>query len=972
MQASESAAKCEHEKQKCPVLDQEETTAMSFKISPRSRVIEQWDALARMRSSGEQSIHYVQTVRMNLPLFTSRAICFLWPFLLPWRADAGAELPKMASTFIESHCVDCHDADSARAGFRIDLLTSDFTAGNNAGQWKEVMDKINSGEMPPKKKPRPDAKEAFAVASWVAQKLDETTKAAQGAGGRVPMRRMNRVEYANTVRDLFSLEEGFARRIEKELPADGKVGGFDRGAASLFMDDGQLDRYMAVADMVLDDGLFNEQPKVQKLTYDGTAEKYVHGLMTAYKDESGAIVETNVPGVAGKLAEPLSWIPQPNFDQWGSKDRRYVPHGPYDWTLKNDGIEYLGSSRFFPNDWARKGVTRDGWYRFRVRAGAFKGEDQEAQKDVRLTVTYGEASPIEVAKTMVIDAPLDAPKEYEFLMYLQIGPPGMNRQFRVTWDFGERKEAVISNPLYWDVQWKQVTVGGDIARAKSEKKPAEDIDKLKKKLEDTIAAATDNRKNFEGPYWVYNPKLDIPKRPRLWLGKMEWEGPIVDWPPQGRKNLLFSGEDREDDGYLREILGKFLPLAYRRKVTPEELDRVVNWTLQAKAERNLSFTKAVREGVKNVLCSPKFLYLGSEAMPSQLAAKPATGPQRVDGWEFASRLSYLLWSSAPDEDLYRLAADDKLRDPAVLRAQVKRMIADPRAWEFVRNFAGQWLSVRNFENGNPPNRAFYKEYDDALRDSSRREPLEFCREVLQKDLPITDFLDSDYLVVNERLARHYGIEGVEGDDFRRVPAPTDDRRGGVLGMAGILTYLADGTRTLPVRRATWVLDTLWNQPVPPPPPNAGDLPALKDKKPRTVRERLSEHRLSENCASCHSRVDPFGIALENYDAIGMWRDRQNGEGMRGDKGSPELDVSGQLPGEREFKTVQDFKAALMAGKETFVKGFTEKLLCYALGRPIGYGDHLTVEQITTHAAKNEYRLQEIIQATVASTYFQTK
>ena len=884
----------------------------------------------------------------------------------------GAELPASTRTFMESHCNDCHDADTARAGFRTDLLSADFNAGNNAGQWKEVMDQINSGEMPPKKKPRPDAKEAFAVASWVAQNLDETTKSAQGAGGRVPMRRMNRVEYANTVRDLFSLDENFARRIEKELPADGKVGGFDRGSAGLFMDEGQLAQYMTVADLVLDEAVFHEQPKVQKLTYDGTAERYVHGLQTAYKDESGAFIETNVPAVVAALKEPLSWIPQPNFDQWGSKDRRYVPHGPFDWTMKNGGVEYLGNCRFFSVDWGRKGVTRDGWYRIRVQAGAFKGADEEAQKEVRLFVQYGLGSPIESGKSAVIDAPLDAPREYEFLMYLQMGPPGMSRDWRIKWDFGDRKEAVIADPKYWDVQWKQVTVGGDIARAKSEKKSPEEIEAKKKLLEETIAKATENRKTFEGPYWIWNPKLNIAKRPRLWLGKMEWEGPLVEWPPKGRKALFFAGEEREDDGYLREIFTRLLPLAYRRQVTPEELDRVVNWTLKAKTDRSLSFAKAVREGVKNVLCSPKFLYLGSEAMPSQVAAKTSPGPQPVDGWQFASRLSYLLWSSAPDEELYRLASQNKLRDPAVLRAQVKRMIADPRAWELVRNFAGQWLSVRNFDNGNPPNRDFYKHYDDALRDSSKREPLEFCNEVLKQDLPITDFLDSNFLVINERMAKHYGIEGVEGDDFRRVPAPADDRRGGVLGMSGILTYLADGTRTLPVRRATWVLDTLWNQPVPPPPPNAGDLPAIKDKKQRSVRERLDEHRTSENCASCHARVDPFGMALENYDATGMWRDRQNGEGMNGDKRSPELDVSGKLPGEREFKTVQEFKAALLTEKEKFVKGFTEKLLCYALGRPIGYADHLTVEQITAHAARHEFRLQEIIQATVASSFFQTK
>ena len=215
------------------------------------------------------------------------------------------------------------------------------------------------------------------------------------------------------------------------------------------------------------------------------------------------------------------------------------------------------------------------------------------------------------------------------------------------------------------------------------------------------------------------------------------------------------------------------------------------------------------------------------------------------------------------------------------------------------------------------------------------------------------------------------MEGIEGDQFRRVPAPSDDRRGGVLGMAGILTYLADGTRTLPVRRATWVLDALWNQPVPPPPPNAGDLPASKEKK-LSVRARLDLHRQSENCGSCHVRVDPFGMALDNYDATGMWRDRQNGEGMRGDAHSPALDVSGQLPNGTEFKTVQEFKSALLAEKPRFVQGFTEKLLCYALGRPIGYADHLTVEQIMAHAATHDDRLQEIIQATVACELFQTE
>ena len=547
----------------------------------------------------------------------------------------------------------------------------------------------------------------------------------------------------------------------------------------------------------------------------------------------------------------------------------------------------------------------------------------------------------------------------------------MNRSWRMGWDNGD-KDVVITNPLYQDVQWKPVTIAGEIERAIREKKPAEFIAELKKKSEVALAAALENRKTFAGPLWVYDPKLDIAKRPRLWVGEMNWEGPIVEWPSKARQALFFAGEGREDDAYLREIFARILPIAYRRPAAASEVERMVAWTLQVKAARHLTFTQAVREGVKNLLCSPAFLYLGSESQVATPSTAPASAPKPIDDWQLASRLSYLLWSSAPDQELYKLAAAGKLRDPSVIQAQVKRLLADRRSTEFVRNFAGQWLSVRNFDNGNPPNRDFYRQYDDALRDSSKREPLEFFQEVLQKNLPLANFLDSDFLVINERLAKHYGIEGVDGEKFRRVPAPADGRRGGVLGMAGLMTYLADGTRTLPVRRATWVLDMLWNQPVPPPPPNAGDLPAIKGRQQLTVRERLDQHRLSENCASCHARVDAFGLALENYDAIGMWRDRQNGEGMRGDKGSPLLDVSGQLPNGSAFKTVQEFKAALLAQKKVFARAFVEKFLCYSLGRPIVYGDHVVVDQITAQAAAHDYRLQEVIQATVASSFFQTQ
>jgi hypothetical protein len=880
--------------------------------------------------------------------------------------------------FLDEHCMNCHDEDTARAGFRLDTLDTDFTKGNNAGLWKEVMDQINSGQMPPKKKARPDPKMAFEVSSWVAQQLELTTRLAQGAGGRVPLRRMNRVEYANTVRDLFALEENYVRRIEKELPADGKVGGFDRGAAGLFMDEGQLSQYMAVADLVLGEAVFLEKPETVKLEWDSTKGKYIHGIGVSWKNEKGDVVDDNpVPGFAAALKEPLYGIGLEDPSKPGAKN--YVPHGPLYFSIKNGGVEYLSGptnhrhpnrrSIFHAWDWASKGVTRDGWYKIRVEAGAYPGSGADAMKQIKLDFEYCYGSPVEVMQSVVIDAPLNAPKTYEFKVYLQQGPPGMNRGFNLCWDNGDKGVTMV-NPEFEKVNWQPVIIAGELERANKEGKPPEVIAEIKKRSADALAAAMEIRKNFKGPYHVWDPKIDITKRPRLWVGKIEWEGPLVEWPPRGRAGIFFSGEDRTDDAYVREIFARFLPRAYRRHTTPDEVQRVVNWTLAAKTERNLDFTTAVREGIKNVLCSPAFLYLGSEG--SQVAeVKAGAGPQPVDSWQMASRLSYLLWSSAPDHTLYSLASKGTLREPAVLRAQVQRMIADPKADEFVRSFAGQWLGVRNFDNGTPPNRDFYRHYDDALRDSSKREPLEFFREVLRNNLPLTSFIDSNFLVVNERLAKHYEIEGVEGDNFRRVAAPADGKRGGVLSMAGIMTYLSDGTRTLPVRRATWLLDALWNKPVPPPPPNAGDLPPIKDQN-LSVRARLEQHRMSENCASCHTKVDAFGLALENYDATGLWRERQNGEGMRGKDSDPALDVSGTLPSGREFKTVQEFKTALLAEKDAFTRGFTEKLLCYALGRPIGYADHPVVDQITAHAAKNNFALQEIIQATVASPFFQTK
>jgi hypothetical protein len=460
-----------------------------------------------------------------------------------------------------------------------------------------------------------------------------------------------------------------------------------------------------------------------------------------------------------------------------------------------------------------------------------------------------------------------------------------------------------------------------------------------------------------------NPEIDPTAVQRLWYEYIEVEGPLTEWPTQASREIFFQGSESGNTEYAREVFARFLPRAYRRPVTAEEIDTQVRRVQMMQERHGKSFADAVRGVVASVLVSPAFLFLDEPAGTDGV-------PRELNDYELANRLSYFLWSTQPDAELTQLAAEKRLRQPGVLRAQVGRMLADARVRQFVENFVGQWMRVREFDSV-LVDTGQYKDYDDALRDASFREPYEFFHELLRADLPVINLIDSEFVVIDERLARHYGIDGVRGEQFRRVPLGPERRRGGILGMSGLLTYLADGTRTLPVRRGAYVLDVLWNTPAALPPPNAGDLPVIKGKN-LTVRQRLEQHRSVAFCASCHTKIDPLGLALENYDAIGAWRERQNGEGRKGGKNDPPIDASGVMPAGQSFQTLPEFKRILLEERPKFLKGFTEKLLAYALGRPVGAADQELVGGILTSASTEDYRLPAMLQAIVATRTFRTR
>jgi hypothetical protein len=596
-------------------------------------------------------------------------------------------------------------------------------------------------------------------------------------------------------------------------------------------------------------------------------------------------------------------------------------------------------------------VTQDGYYRVRVHAGAAPGA---RGRPVRIRFTYADGTPLESHHELEVKGSLEQPGVAEMMVFLRAGQPDQKKPFVPTWNGINNLR--INNPDWNKAHLRWLQSMGKIQKAVAARDEAE-VARLRAEREQVLK----DLHAFTGPRWLPNPQHDAKTAPRLFLDKVEVEGPLPkEWPPASHAALGLDAKTPQDEAGLRTIFAKLLPRAYRRPVEPAEVDRIVQIAAKAMRDEKHDFPAALRLGLETMLVSPGFVF---HQEPQPVPAQPATRP--LNDHELASRLSYFLWSSLPDDELTALAAKGGLRQPAVLGAQVTRMLADAKSRRFVENFAGQWLDVELFGSVEPAKE--YKSYDPELKAAEREEPLAFFQHVLAENLPVTSFLDSSFLIINERLARHYGIEGVTGDAFQKVALRPEHHRGGVLGMAGLMTLLADGTRTLPVRRGAWVLEKLLSDPPPPPPPNAGDIQPNTAGARLTVRERLQKHRDEPNCASCHAKLDPYGLALENYDAIGAWRDRQNGEGISGPK-APVIDASGSLKSGRSFADLASYKAALLAEKENFIRAFTEKLLTYALGRPVGYVDHATLDTIL----KSEPRLQDLILAVVHCEPFMSK
>ncbi|MCM8536957.1 MAG: DUF1592 domain-containing protein [Lentisphaeraceae bacterium] len=604
--------------------------------------------------------------------------------------------------------------------------------------------------------------------------------------------------------------------------------------------------------------------------------------------------------------------------------------------------EGLRTAGFLKHSATKTMIPELGTYTIRIKAGAFKGE---RGTPLFMKLKSGGLGDI---KQWEVTASADNPQIYE--VTVDIAPQGN----------GELQLGFVNGTGFVEIE----RVVNELFAA---------VKKLSKEGKRLEAERARSRFVLEGKSaglaQRLNPKTyTLEKLPYIFVDWIEIEGPQKgQWPPKSMQTFFPSGYEKSEKDLkaATAILKKLLPRAFRRPIKPGELD-VYLGLFQKQTTAGNKFDEALRVVISAVLCSPDFLYIFE---PNETGKK-----RKLTSFEMASRMSYFLWSSMPDDKLFMAAAKGKLKSAGDLDKAVDSLLADSRSSRFYEGFVNEWLKIEEFDHFEPDKRT-YKDYFKnefiGIGEDMKKEPVEFVRELIQKNLSMLNCIKSDWSMLNEKLAKFYGIKGVSGSEFRRVRIPKELNRGGFITMAGFHKWGSDGNRTKPVERGKYVLDVLFNAPAPPPPPNAGEIePNIKGKN-LTVRDRLLQHQQIQSCAVCHKKIDPYGLGLENFNVIGKWRDLQDGEGFRGKK-VPKVVIQGKFPSGETYNNFEEYRDVLAGMKDRFARGLTEKMLTYALGRTIEPSDLGEIDDIVELVKKDNYSMRTLIKAIVKSEAFQSK
>ena len=855
-------------------------------------------------------------MKIKHPLFLAAVVVLV---VVPWfgRADepSSASAPKLPDSlgfaksvqpFFATNCYVCHNSKLSSGGLNLEAYDSAAKLSQAQDESEKILKRLHGGEMPPKGRPRPSAKDLESVTAWIEGDLDRQAKATPGGG---MARRLNRVEYNNTVRDLLGVDV----RPADDFPQDDSAYGFDNMAQALSVSPLLMEKYVATAEQIARMAVFG--PNLKTLT-----TVYLPPLPRRMETTNRTLV--SVPAYYSVTDYDRSGLSQPGSFH---VTHTFPTDGEYLVRIAGAGFRPAGSDAGEMKFWLDGKLVQT----FQVDVGVEQSgfERRPDHWDVRMKISAG---PHELVAAF--------PNQFDGLPAV-FG--GLNPS-KTPYDPCKSSPGGGGAPgcLNLEEALKKLDDPngeyGDLSTPERVARKQEAIQRLKERANESASRPP----AFNGNS-VH--EVDI-------TGPFEFKtGPS----PVSMRKIYTCGhlDGHHLPSCQRKIISDLTYRAFRGPVSPEKVDRLVALSAGTQ-KRGGSFEEGISVALAAILTSPNFLFRieGSRSNSQAVSA---------DQYALASRLSYFLWSSMPDDELLQAAEKGTLRKSEVMNAQVRRMLDNTKAWAFVENFAGQWLEIRRLESAQP-DRERFPDFDEYLRASMMKETQLFFQYVMREDRSVLDFIDGPYSFLNERLARHYGIPGVTGTEFRKVDL-TGTGRSGILTQASVLEVSSYGNRTSVVLRGKWILENILNSPVPPPPPNVPSLDEDAVGASASLRQQMEQHRRNPVCASCHSRMDPIGFSFENYDAVGSWRTMD---------GKFPIDSSGVLPGGQSFQGAGELKVILRQQKDTFAGGLTEKLLTYALGRGLGRADQPAVKQVVTRMAAENYKFSALLLGIVDSAPFQ--
>lgn len=842
--------------------------------------------------------------------------------------------------FVRSHCIDCHSGDHAEAGFDLEKLGLKLSKAEFHESWVDVFDRVERGEMPPKNSDQPDKADRTRFLRGLEHALADADRAHQQELGRGVIRRLNRSEFETALCDLFEMP----LRVQAELPEDARSDGFETVGAALNVSSVQMEAYLRVLDEVLHQATtLYEQPqrRTHRLTY----------------RENGNIMQV------------------------------YRRGGPY--LIQDDGVTFFATEKFshlnaVMNQWTAPHTAR---YRIRVSAYAVRS-DEPVIVSLRAGGTgHAESNHVPHVFLEHFAVSNTEPHTFEWEGWLERGHflhvyPTSLPPMRFAGKNEEMRQAEYQGPGA-TIQW--VEVDGPIF---DEWPPASH----RALWGETALQVIPNAEQNDDPIAHLDRKPDRIAKPRMTRVPVQKEtGNKWEYSPEqnagGEPIYRAAGIPKSlhptltlvpDDPQLRaeELLSSFAEQAFRRPVGQHELAPIVALT-QRWLDEGRSFEAAMRVGYKAILTSPGFLYHQGTL---------SNGSHTLDQYALAERLAFFLWNGLPDQVLRSAAERGQLADPEALHDQVERLLADPRSERFLEQFLGQWLDLRLIDF-TVPDEKLYPEFDKLLQWSMVEETRGFVHKLIDDDLPVRNMIDSDFAMVNWRLARHYGLPPVEDMKVVPVSLPEDSVRGGLLTQGSVLKVTANGTTTSPVVRGVWLMERIMGVEPDPPPPG---VPAIEPdiRGAITVREQLEKHRSNESCASCHAKIDPPGVALESFDVIGGWREHYRALNedvedlkpkyspfapvpIRYLKGLP-VDASYRLADGRSFENIEGFKRLLLEDERQIARGVVRKLLVYSAGAAVSFADRSEIEKILDRAEPSGYGFRSLIHEVVQSPLFHSK